>query len=145
MSRAAMNQSGLAKERRELREQQKNSLNENAPKDIGRAWEDPMNEDKPLAQDMRGGGQSQNDMPEWKKSALGKSQSYGKKSAGKKNVSYGGKFSEQIQYKKNFHPGNILGGTFSYFQDPSANKKKVFRSSNSAKSFSMLSMTTKYS
>ena len=39
--RAAMTQSALSKERRELREQQQRTLLEAIPKDLSRPWEDP--------------------------------------------------------------------------------------------------------
>ena len=42
--RAAMTQSALAKERRELREQQQRTLLEAIPKDLSRPWEDPLPE-----------------------------------------------------------------------------------------------------
>jgi len=56
MGRAAMTQSALAKERRELREQQKNQLLDSIPKDLNRPWEDPMPEpgERHIAQELRG-------------------------------------------------------------------------------------------
>ena len=42
LQRAAMTQSALAKERRELKEQQQRTLLEAIPKDLSRPWEDPM-------------------------------------------------------------------------------------------------------
>ena len=44
LQRAAMTQSALAKERRELKDAQRNTALENAPKDLHRPWEDPMPE-----------------------------------------------------------------------------------------------------
>lgn len=44
LQRAAMTQTALAKERRELREQQQRSMIEAIPKDLNRPWEDPMPE-----------------------------------------------------------------------------------------------------
>jgi len=44
LQRAAMTQSALAKERRELREQQQRTLLEAIPKDLSRPWEDPLPE-----------------------------------------------------------------------------------------------------
>ncbi len=84
MTRAAMTQSALAKERRELREQQKAQLFDNMPKDLERPWEDPMAKDKPLAAELRGmGAQAVEEMPEWKKQALAKSGTrFGQKSKG---------------------------------------------------------------
>mmetsp|Transcript_17127 Transcript_17127/g.28162 ORF Transcript_17127/g.28162 Transcript_17127/m.28162 type:complete len:1215 (+) Transcript_17127:84-3728(+) len=73
LQRAAMTQSALAKERRELRDQQKNSLLDSIPKDLNRPWEDPMPEpgDRHIAQELRGIGQSTSEMPEWKKTSIG--------------------------------------------------------------------------
>ena len=42
MQRAAMTQSALAKERREIKDQQQRALMESAPKDLGRTWADPL-------------------------------------------------------------------------------------------------------
>ncbi|KAJ8601657.1 hypothetical protein CTAYLR_010454 [Chrysophaeum taylorii] len=42
MQRAALTQSSLAKERRELKQAQANALMEGIPKDLNRPWEDPM-------------------------------------------------------------------------------------------------------
>lgn len=44
LQRAAMTQSALSKERRELREQQQRTLLEAIPKDLSRPWEDPLPE-----------------------------------------------------------------------------------------------------
>lgn len=44
LQRAAMTQSALAKERRELQQQQQRTLMEAIPKDLNRPWEDPMPE-----------------------------------------------------------------------------------------------------
>ena len=56
MQRAAMTQSALAKERRELREQQQRTLLEAIPKDLSRPWEDPLPEagERHLAQVRQG-------------------------------------------------------------------------------------------
>jgi len=55
LQRAAMTQSALAKERRELREQQQRTLLEAIPKDLSRPWEDPLPEagERHLAQARR--------------------------------------------------------------------------------------------
>jgi ATP-dependent RNA helicase DHX8/PRP22 len=71
MQRAATTQGALAKERKELKEQQKNQLLDAIPKDLGRAWADPMAQagERHLAQDLRGLGMGltgQNAVPEWK-------------------------------------------------------------------------------
>ena len=44
VQRAAVTQSALAKERRELREQQQRAASEAVPKDLSRLWEDPLPE-----------------------------------------------------------------------------------------------------
>ena len=58
MMRAATTQGALAKERRELREQQKLQLLDAIPKDLERAWADPLaaSGDRHLAQEIRGIG-----------------------------------------------------------------------------------------
>lgn len=82
LQRAAMTQSALSKERRELREQQKNQLLDSIPKDLNRPWEDPMPEpgERHIAQELRGIAQPGYEMPEWKKTSLGKSTRYGQTS-----------------------------------------------------------------
>eukprot|EP01156_Anaeramoeba_ignava_P018780 Anaeramoba_ignava/a92940_108.p1 GENE.a92940_108~~a92940_108.p1 ORF type:complete len:795 (-),score=220.25 a92940_108:34-2418(-) len=79
--RAAMTQVTLAKERKEVREQQRNQMLESIPKDINRPWIDPLPEEgeRHLALDLRGLGMAQEDLPEWKKSTFGKTVAYGKK------------------------------------------------------------------
>jgi len=74
LQRAAMTQSALAKERRELREQQQRTLIEAIPKDLSRPWEDPLPEqgERHLAQELRGIGLGGFEVPEWKKQAEGK-------------------------------------------------------------------------
>lgn len=58
LQRAAMTQSALAKERRELKDQQQRTMMEAVPKDLNRPWEDPMPEtgERHLAQELRGVG-----------------------------------------------------------------------------------------
>lgn len=82
LQRAAMTQSALAKERRELREQQQRTMLDSIPKDLNRPWEDPMPEtgERHLAQELRGVGLSAYDMPEWKKDAFGKAPTFGQRS-----------------------------------------------------------------
>ncbi|KAK9801965.1 hypothetical protein WJX73_002689 [Symbiochloris irregularis] len=79
LQRAAMTQSALAKERRELREQQQRTLLEAIPKDLSRPWEDPLPEagERHLAQELRGVGLGVPEMPEWKTKALGKAPTFG--------------------------------------------------------------------
>lgn len=83
LQRAAMTQSTLAKERRELREQQQRAALDSIPKDINKPWEDPMPDegDRHLAQELRGVGLSAQEMPEWKKAAYGKAPTFGQRSS----------------------------------------------------------------
>lgn len=80
MQRAAMQQSSLAKERRELRQAQTNSLMDSIPKDLNRPWEDPLPEagERHFAQELRSINMSTFDgAPEWKQKAQSKTLSYG--------------------------------------------------------------------
>ncbi|CAJ1850627.1 unnamed protein product [Sphenostylis stenocarpa] len=80
--RCAALQSALAKERKELREQQHSSMFDSIPKDLNRPWEDPMPEkgERHLAHELKGVGLSAFDVPEWKKENFGKTISFGPKS-----------------------------------------------------------------
>uniref|UniRef100_A0A7S1RRR5 RNA helicase n=1 Tax=Alexandrium catenella TaxID=2925 RepID=A0A7S1RRR5_ALECA len=82
LARAASTQVALAKERREAREAMQQSLLDAIPKDMNRPWEDPRPEpgERTIAQALRGLGQSQYELPEWKKLYIGKSVSFGQKS-----------------------------------------------------------------
>eukprot|EP00550_Attheya_septentrionalis_P002543 CAMPEP_0198285030 /NCGR_PEP_ID=MMETSP1449-20131203/4355_1 /TAXON_ID=420275 /ORGANISM="Attheya septentrionalis, Strain CCMP2084" /LENGTH=1204 /DNA_ID=CAMNT_0043982267 /DNA_START=100 /DNA_END=3714 /DNA_ORIENTATION=- len=80
MSRAAMQQGTLAKERRELRQAQANQLIDSIPKDLNRPWEDPLPEagERHFAQELRSINMSAFDgAPEWKQKAENKTLSYG--------------------------------------------------------------------
>lgn len=80
MSRAAMQQSALAKERRELRQAQANQLMDSIPKDLNRPWEDPLPEagERHFAQELRSINMSSFDgAPEWKQKVESKTLSYG--------------------------------------------------------------------
>ena len=83
LQRAAMTQSALAKERRELKEQQQRTALESIPKDLNRPWEDPMPEagERHLAAELRGVGLGGDEMPEWKVEAFGKAPTFGQKSS----------------------------------------------------------------
>jgi ATP-dependent RNA helicase DHX8/PRP22 len=76
-----MQQSSLAKERRELRQAQANQLIDSIPKDLNRPWEDPLPEagERHFAQELRSiNVMSQMDgAPEWKQKAENKTLSYG--------------------------------------------------------------------
>lgn len=81
MSRAALTQSALSKERRELRDQQRLQQLDAVPKDLGRAWEDPMANpgERHLAAELRGIGMAQAlEQPEWKKETIDKAMTFGK-------------------------------------------------------------------
>lgn len=79
LQRAAMTQSALSKERRELQQQQQRTLLEAIPKDLSRPWEDPLADasERALAGELRGIGLGAADVPEWKKAALGKAPTFG--------------------------------------------------------------------
>ncbi|EME27883.1 pre-mRNA-splicing factor ATP-dependent RNA helicase [Galdieria sulphuraria] len=74
LQRAALTQSNLAKERREMREQQKRAIMEGNGEDLNRAWEDPLTgtEDTNSFKNR-----SNVDIPDWKKKALGTAPSLG--------------------------------------------------------------------
>jgi len=79
MQRAAMTASALAKERRELQEQQQRSLMDSIPRDLNRPWEDPMPEpgERHIAQELRGLGYTADPMPEWKQESFKKGVAFG--------------------------------------------------------------------
>mmetsp|Transcript_13344 Transcript_13344/g.20258 ORF Transcript_13344/g.20258 Transcript_13344/m.20258 type:complete len:1197 (-) Transcript_13344:60-3650(-) len=80
LQRAAMQQGTLAKERRELRQAQANSLIDSIPKDLNRPWEDPLPEagERHFAMELRSINMSTFDgAPEWKQKAQSKTLSYG--------------------------------------------------------------------
>lgn len=80
LQRAAMQQGTLAKERRELRQAQANSLIDSIPKDLNRPWEDPLPEagERHFAMELRSINMSTFDgAPEWKEKAQAKTLSYG--------------------------------------------------------------------
>jgi ATP-dependent RNA helicase DHX8/PRP22 len=79
LQRAAMTQSALAKERRELKDQQQRTMLDAIPKDLSRPWEDPMADpsERALAQELKGIGLMAYEAPEWKTKAMGKAVTYG--------------------------------------------------------------------
>lgn len=82
LQRAAMTQGALAKERRELREQQRRQLLDSIPKDLSRPWVDPMPEagGRHFAAELTGVGQTA-ELPEWKvETGLTRAVGYGKQS-----------------------------------------------------------------
>ncbi|KAK3108191.1 hypothetical protein FSP39_002888 [Pinctada imbricata] len=82
LSQAAMMQSALQKERRELKQAQREAEMNSVPTSVNKDWIDPMPDggDRKLASQMRGVGMVPNDLPEWKKHISGgQKASYGKK------------------------------------------------------------------
>jgi len=81
LQRAAIMQSALAKERRELREAMLKQQADSLPKDLSRSWEDPMAKpgERYLAAEVKYIGMSNVDfLPAWKKEQLNKNITYGK-------------------------------------------------------------------
>jgi ATP-dependent RNA helicase DHX8/PRP22 len=81
MARSASTQSNLAKERRELREQQKRDMYNSMPRDLSKPWEDPLPEqgERTLAAELRDMSEpAQEELPEWKKATFGKNVKFGK-------------------------------------------------------------------
>ncbi|KAL3455082.1 P-loop containing nucleoside triphosphate hydrolase protein [Aspergillus heterothallicus] len=83
MNRAAMAGTGLAKERRDLRQQevQDKAAERAAEVDLNAQWQDPMASERQFAADLRTAQQTKPDeaVPEWKRVTLGKNQSFGKR------------------------------------------------------------------
>ena len=81
MNRAALAGASLAKERRELRQQDLQDQADAEASDLS-AWHDPMaqSHDKMFAQDVRGNllGQRAQDQPDWKKQTFNKATTFGK-------------------------------------------------------------------
>jgi ATP-dependent RNA helicase DHX8/PRP22 len=81
LQRAALHQSQLSKERKELKQAQANNLIDAIPKDLSKPWEDPMadTDDRHFAQEIRtiNTGASALDLPEWKQKTQVKGLSYG--------------------------------------------------------------------
>ena len=77
MQRAAMTQTALAKERRELRDQQRLAAENQLPEDLNRAWEDPLSKERHVAAELRGVNAGPTEVPDWKKKAMGVAPSFG--------------------------------------------------------------------
>ena len=80
LQRAALHQSQLSKERKEIKQAQVNNLIDAIPKDLSKPWEDPMPDDgeRHFAQELRSiniGGSLE--LPEWKQKTQVKGLSYG--------------------------------------------------------------------
>ncbi|KAJ1902375.1 DEAH-box ATP-dependent RNA helicase prp22 [Coemansia sp. IMI 209127] len=86
LNRAALASASLARERKDLKQQQAQAELDNLPKDLNRPWEDPMPApgERNFAQDLRGvaadiANKSRgSDLPEWQKSVQGKAMTFGK-------------------------------------------------------------------
>ena len=83
MNRAAMSGTNLAKERRDLKQQeaQDKAAERAAEVDLNAQWHDPMvaAEDRKFAADLRSTQQQDESVPEWKRVTMGKNVSLGKR------------------------------------------------------------------
>uniref|UniRef100_A0A8C4T8L5 ATP-dependent RNA helicase DHX8 n=1 Tax=Erpetoichthys calabaricus TaxID=27687 RepID=A0A8C4T8L5_ERPCA len=82
LSQAAMMQSALAKERREVKQAQREAEMDSIPMGLNKHWVDPLPDvdGRQIAANMRGIGLMPSDIPEWKRHAFGGNKaSYGKK------------------------------------------------------------------
>jgi ATP-dependent RNA helicase DHX8/PRP22 len=81
LNRAALAGAALAKERRELRQQEQNDEADAEARDFSAPWLDPMSKDSEriFAQDLRGNlkGQKSKEVPQWKEVAFNKATTYG--------------------------------------------------------------------
>lgn len=81
LNRAALNGVSLAKERRELRQQEANEEADSQARDFSQPWLDPMSKDseRVFAQDLRGSLKSQKvgEMPRWKEQSFNKATTFG--------------------------------------------------------------------
>ena len=80
LNRAALAGAALAKERKEMRQQEANEAADSEARDFSTPWLDPMSsqQDKVFAQDMRGNlRQGQNDAPKWKEATFSKATTFG--------------------------------------------------------------------
>jgi len=86
MQRAAMTQSALAKERREIRDQERAEAESGMPTDLNVAWEDPLSKERHVAAELRGTGAGPSEVPDWKKAAMGMAPSFGFQKAVDKTI-----------------------------------------------------------
>lgn len=81
LNRAAIGGAALAKERRELRQQEVNERADSEARDFSAPWLDPMAKDseKVFAQDLRGNlrDQKAGEVPQWRESTFNKATTYG--------------------------------------------------------------------
>lgn len=82
LNRAALAGTSLAKERRELRQQEANEKVDSEARDFSAPWLDPMAQasDKMFAQDLKGNlmGQKAGEVPQWKEQTFNKATTFGK-------------------------------------------------------------------
>ena len=82
LNRAALAGTSLAKERRELRQQEANEKADSEARDFSAPWLDPMasQQDRIFAQDLKGNLMSQkaNEVPQWKSATFNKATTFGK-------------------------------------------------------------------
>ena len=82
LNRAALAGASLAKERRELRQQEANDQADSQARDFNTPWQDPMaqQQDKMFAQDLRGNimGQKAGEVPKWREETFNKATTFGK-------------------------------------------------------------------
>ena len=80
LNRAALAGAALAKERKEMRQQEANEAADSEARDFSTPWLDPMSsqQDKVFAQDLRSNlRQGQNDAPKWKEATFSKATTFG--------------------------------------------------------------------
>ena len=80
LNRAALAGAALAKERKEMRQQEANEAADSEARDFSTPWLDPMSsqQDKVFAQDMRSNlRHGQNDAPKWKEATFSKATTFG--------------------------------------------------------------------
>ncbi|OCB85640.1 hypothetical protein A7U60_g7290 [Sanghuangporus baumii] len=82
LNRAALAGASLAKERRELRQQEVNERADSEARDFNTPWLDPMasQQERVFAQDLRGNlmGQKAQEVPQWKQATFNKATTFGK-------------------------------------------------------------------
>jgi len=80
LNRAALSGAALAKERKEMRQQEANEAADSEARDFSTPWLDPMSsqQDKVFAQDLRSNlRRGQNDAPKWKEATFSKATTFG--------------------------------------------------------------------
>jgi ATP-dependent RNA helicase DHX8/PRP22 len=79
LNRAALSGAALAKERREMRQQEANEQADSEARDFSTPWLDPMSQqaDKVFAQDLRGNVRGQGETPKWRQATFNKATTFG--------------------------------------------------------------------